>query len=76
MTRDQLTELAARVTDTSIPIHAFTLDELVDFADAIITEEREACALVCEAITASWTEWEYNESCMECARAIRARDNP
>jgi hypothetical protein len=63
MTRDQLTELAARVTDTSIPIYAFTLDELVDFADAIIAEEREACARICD------------EGPSFCSDAIRARDN-
>lgn len=35
--------------------------------------EREACARVCEQVTAAWSEMEYNEGCMDCAEAIRAR---
>ena len=35
--------------------------------------EREACALVCEQVTAAWSEVEYNEGCMDCSKAIRAR---
>ena len=35
--------------------------------------EREACALVCEQVTAAWSEIEYNEACIDCAKAIRAR---
>ena len=35
--------------------------------------EREACAKVCEETTASWTQHLYNEGCMDCAKAIRAR---
>lgn len=62
MTLDQLTELAARVTDTSIPIYAFTLDELVAFAQGVATEEREACARICD------------EGPSFCSDAIRARD--
>lgn len=67
MTRDQLTELAARVTDTSIPIYAFTLDELVDFADAIAAAEREACAKLC-------LEEAPSLDGQLCAAAIRARE--
>jgi len=42
---------------------------LIDGAAA----EREACALVCEALPATCTWMDYDEDCMECARAIRAR---
>ena len=43
------------------------------FAELIAAEEREACALVCEQVTAAWSEMEYNEGCMDCSKAIRAR---
>lgn len=51
----------------------FSGDELEKFAELIVAAEREACALVCEQVTAAWSEIEYNEGCMDCARAIRAR---
>ena len=35
--------------------------------------EREACAKLCESTTASWTQHLYNEGCIDCAKAIRAR---
>lgn len=38
-----------------------------------VLAEREACAALCEEMTASWTQWQYNEGCMDCAKAIRAR---
>ncbi len=38
-----------------------------------VLAEREACALVCEQVTAAWSEIEYNEACIDCAKAIRAR---
>jgi hypothetical protein len=41
--------------------------------DAAIAKEREACAKVCEETTASWTQHLYNEGCIDCAKAIRAR---
>ena len=41
--------------------------------DAGREAEREACALVCEQVTAAWSEVEYNEGCMDCSKAIRAR---
>jgi len=31
------------------------------------------CAKVCEETTASWTQHLYNEGCIDCAKAIRAR---
>jgi hypothetical protein len=42
---------------------------------AMILAEREACAKVCEETTASWTQHLYNEGCIDCAKAIRARGN-
>lgn len=75
MTLDQLTQLASRVTDTSIPIYAFMLDELAAFAAAIAAEEREACALLCQTMTVSRADdWKYDCACLDCAAAIRARD--
>ena len=41
--------------------------------DAAVKAEREACAKVCEETTAAWTQHLYNEGCMDCAKAIRAR---
>ncbi len=38
-----------------------------------MAQEREACAKVCEETTASWTQHLYNEGCIDCAKAIRAR---
>ena len=37
--------------------------------------EREACAKVCEETTAAWTQYFYNSGCVDCAAAIRARNN-
>jgi hypothetical protein len=60
--------------------HAACLEEDVEALEAeverlrnAVAEEREACALVCEAIPATCTWMDYDEDCMECARAIRAR---
>lgn len=36
-------------------------------------DENEACAKLCEETTAAWTQYVYNEGCMNCAAAIRAR---
>ena len=41
--------------------------------EAAVKAEREACAKVCEETTAAWTQHLYNEGCMDCAKAIRAR---
>jgi hypothetical protein len=60
--------------------------ELIDFAEALIAQEREACAKVCderaEAAELDWlannkTEflYEYHEA-EECAQAIRNRETP
>lgn len=45
----------------------------IDRLREAVAAEREACALVCEAIPATCTWMDYDEDCMECARAIRAR---
>jgi hypothetical protein len=44
-----------------------------DAIKAAVLIEREACAKVCEETTASWTQHLYNEGCIDCAKAIRAR---
>jgi hypothetical protein len=41
--------------------------------EAAVQAEREACAKLCEETTASWTQHLYNEGCVDCAKAIRAR---
>ena len=41
--------------------------------ESAILAEREACAKVCEETTAAWTQHLYNEGCIDCAKAIRAR---
>ena len=38
-----------------------------------IADEREKCAKACEETTASWTQHLYNEGCIDCAKAIRAK---
>ena len=43
--------------------------------DAAVEAEREACAKVCEETTAAWTQYFYNSGCVDCAVAIRARNN-
>lgn len=43
------------------------------FAALVAAAEREACARVCEETTASWSQYLYNEGCVDCAKAIRAR---
>lgn len=73
MTHDQLAKIAYRVTEDGIPIYAFTLNELAEFAEAVAAEEREACAKVCEEMKAPWMEWPYDGACVDCANAIRTR---
>jgi hypothetical protein len=43
------------------------------FSALIAAEEREECAKVCEETTAAWTQYLYNQGCIDCAKAIRAR---
>lgn len=47
--------------------------ELKRFAALVVAAEREACAKVCEETTTAWTQYLYNEGCIDCAKAIRAR---
>ncbi len=47
--------------------------ELERFAALVAAAEREECAKVCEETTAAWTQYLYNEGCIDCAKAIRAR---
>jgi DNA-binding protein YbaB len=51
----------------------FINKELERFAALVAAAEREACAKVCEETTAAWTQYLYNEGCIDCAKAIRAR---
>lgn len=48
-------------------------DELECFANLVAAAEREECAKVCEETTTAWTQYLYNEGCIDCAKAIRAR---
>lgn len=57
--------------------HIIITDLLAAFVKLIAEKEREkereACAKVCEETTAAWTEHLYNDACVDCAEAIRAR---
>ena len=55
-------------------IHPEMVDKTLErFATIVASAEREKCAKVCEETTASWTQHLYNEGCIDCAKAIRAR---
>ena len=51
----------------------YTIADVRNLVAIAVAAEREACALVCEQVTAAWSEIEYNEACIDCAKAIRAR---
>lgn len=75
MNREEIIRLAR---DAKLPYEYDTgrilyLKELERFAALVAEAEREACAKVCEETTAAWTQYLYNEGCMDCAKAIRAR---
>lgn len=74
MTRDDIIRMAreAGIGETSGWFNCVE-EELERFASLIAAAEREACAKVCEETTASWTQHIYNEACVDCAAAIRAR---
>jgi hypothetical protein len=72
MTRDEFIKMAQSYMGKGKPKSAFAFAKLLE---AVILMEREACAKVCEETTASWTQHLYNEGCMDCAEAIRARSN-
>jgi hypothetical protein len=75
VTRDDIIRMAR---DAKLPYEYDTgrilyLKELERFAALVAAAEREACAKVCEETTAAWTQYLYNEGCVDCAKAIRAR---
>ena len=79
MTRDDILRLAREVGAGEPNLHGrtdyvvMTHQELVRFGALVAAAEREACAKVCEETTASWTQYLYNDGCIDCAKAIRAR---
>lgn len=75
---ERIRELA-KEADAYADYYAFIADEpekdifVRRFAELIAAAEREACALVCEAIPFTYTRMDYEETCLVCATAIRAR---
>ena len=76
MTQNEIIEMAnkAYAIDDGKPFHPSALFHLQIFAKLVAQHEREACAKLCEETTASWTQYLYNEGCIDCAKAIRARE--
>lgn len=72
MTREDIIRMA-REAGWDMEWGGTTVEQVMAFAEVVAAAEREACALVCEAIPATCTWMDYDEDCMECARAIRAR---
>jgi hypothetical protein len=75
MTEDEIIEMACNV---GYPFAEYEGKPYVPPMLAILLKtateaEREACAKVCEETTASWTQHLYNEGCIDCSKAIRAR---
>lgn len=71
MTSDEIMHL---VNETAPRYQSWGIEaHFQNFAQRLLQIEREQCALVCEQVTAAWSELEYNEGCMDCAKAIRAR---
>jgi len=77
MTRDIL-RLAREAGGTLSSFDRWSMhtSDVVRFAALVAAAEREACAKVCEETTAAWTQYLYNEGCMDCAKAIRATGKP
>ena len=74
MTQDEIIEMAKQAgMDYLKYISPEAFEKVVAFANLVAQHEREACAKVCEETTASWTQHLYNEGCIDCAKAIRAR---
>lgn len=72
MTREQIDRLWQKALHESVTAgEQFTR---YNFAALVAAAEREECAKVCEETTAAWTQTVYNEACMHCASAIRARN--
>ena len=75
MTQDEIIEMAR---DVGYPLaeyegKPYVPPMLTILLNTAIETEREACAKFCEETTASWTQHLYNEGCIDCAKAIRAR---
>jgi len=76
MTREEIIRMAREAGfDAHDMSDDFTcnLKNIERFAALVAAAEREACAKVCEETTAAWTQYLYNEGCIDCAKAIRAR---
>jgi len=75
MTRDDILRLAREAGGTLSSFDRWSMhtSDVVRFAALVAAAEREACAKVCEETTAAWTQYLYNEGCIDCAKAIRAR---
>jgi hypothetical protein len=76
MNREDIIRMAREATYVSEPDDPDYRYESFDkekFAALVAAAEREECAKVCEETTAAWTQYLYNEGCIDCAKAIRAR---
>ena len=76
MTREEIIRMAREAGfDAHDMSDDFTcnLKNIERFAALVAAAKREACAKVCEETTAAWTQYLYNEGCIDCAKAIRAR---
>lgn len=75
MTREEIVRMAREAGGTLSSFDRWSMytSDIVRFATLISAAEREACAKVCEETTAAWTQYLYNEGCIDCAKAIRAR---
>ncbi len=72
MTREEIVERMGwfKSADNVMSDIIVRIEKIVN---AAIAAEREECAKVCEETTAAWTQYLYNEGCIDCAKAIRAR---
>lgn len=73
MNREDIARMAREAGDSWHDTLPSDREFLERFAALVAAAEREACALVCEALPATCTWMDYDEDCMECAKAIRAR---
>jgi hypothetical protein len=75
MTQDEIIEMARNVGYPLAEYEGkpYVPPMLTILINTAIETEREACAKVCEETTASWTQHLYNEGCIDCSKAIRAR---
>jgi hypothetical protein len=75
MTQDEIIEMAIQLGFDERLSNNWLVsgDALGRFAKMVAAKEREACAKLCEETTASWTQHLYNEGCIDCAKAIKAK---